>query len=360
MLTTDLERGGLPLRLVRLAPRLREVNVEPIVGCLAPAGPLSGELESAGIETFSCDARGSYDLACLSRLMHHVRRIDPDLIHASLFHANMAARLVGRLDRPRPILTSTVTIEVERGWHRWLEALTWGGSDLHVANSKAVAVHLCEELGLPHRRVIVVPNGVDISRLDAAPTAGRQALGLDDDVPLILWAGRMDPVKDLETFVEVVDRLNRRIAVRALLLGDGPERGRVQALIRRKGLDSVIHLALWSEEVASWMKASDVLLFPSRTEGAPNVILEAMVCGCPVVASDLPATRELIDSGVHGVLCPKGDVDGFAARLTEVVLDGELRARLAAAARRRVVGRHDLRHVVPLWRRTYDSVMSGP
>ncbi len=358
MLTTDLQRGGLPLRMVLLANRLPDVDVQPIVGCLAPPGPLSAELEAAGTETFSCDARGPFDPTCLARLAGHVRRIRPDLIHSSLFHANLAARLVGRLDRPRPLITSTVTIEIERIWHRWIEALTCGWSDLHVANSAAVAEHVCADLGFPPGRVVVLPNGVDLRRMDQAPRIDRSAFDLEEETPLVVWAGRMDAVKDLRTFVEVIALLQADMKVQAVLLGDGPERGSIAEAIRLKGLDGVIRMSPWSDNVAGWLRGADVLLFPSRTEGSPNVVIEAMCCGCPVVASDLPAIRGLIEQGIHGLLCRVGDVAGFAGAVRRLLADRSLRGRLAAAARQRAVHRHDIQDVVCRWRSVYDMAMS--
>jgi glycosyltransferase involved in cell wall biosynthesis len=357
MLTTDLQRGGLPLRLVRLASALRAFDIRPTVGCLAGRGPLSEWLESAGIETFACDARGSYDAGCLARLARQIRRAAPDLIHASLFHANLAARLVGRLDRARPIITSTVTIEIERGWHRWLEALTADRSDRHVANSAAVARHLREDLGFSPDRVVVIPNGLDIEEINRAPRIAREKWGLDGDVPLVAWAGRMDPVKDLETFVETIAAVGRRRRVRAVLIGDGPERSRVEDLIAQHGLSSVIAMALWSDNVAGWMKTADLMLFPSRTEGSPNAVIEAMVCGCPVVASDLPATRELLAGGA-GWLCRTGDVEGFRAAVEEVLDGAALRRSTVASAMARAAERHGLQGVVEQWAKLYLEVIS--
>lgn len=356
MLATDLQRGGLPLRMVRLAVGLRAYGVEPIVGCLAERGPLSAWLDGQGIEEFSCDARGAHDVLCLARLARHIRRLRPDVIHASLFHANLAARLVGRLDRPRPVVTSTVTIEIERGWHRWLEALTADRSDVHVANSAAVARHVCADLGYPPGRVITIPNGVDLAAIDASTPLDRRAERLEEGVPLLVWAGRMDPVKDLTTFVEVIEILRRRRAVQAVLLGDGPDREKVNSLIHRRRLGDVIRMAPWSDQVPAWLKAADVLLFPSLTEGSPNTLLEAMACRCPVVASDLPATRELTGEGAAGLLCAAGNVQGFAASVDRILEDGELRASITETARNGVEHRHSPQAVEIQWVDLYRSL----
>lgn len=359
MLSTDLQRGGLPMRLARLALRLRQSDVEPIVACLAPRGPLSEELEAGGIETFSCDARGPFDARCLARLAKKVGRLDPDLIHASLLHANVAARLVGRLDRNRPIITSTVTIEIERSWHRLLESLTGGWSDFHVANSWAVARHVCEDLGFPRERVVVIGNAVPFEEIDRTPSVDRRENGLRADVPLIMWAGRMDRVKNLPTFVEVVKRVRRRLPVQAVLVGDGGERGRIAGLIRERKLESVISMTSWSDNVCAWLKTADCLLFPSFTEGSPNVVLEAMAAGCAVVASDIPACRELLADGVHGRLCGAKDIDGMACAVESLLLDGAARGTLVRAARQRVRTHHDAERVAACWRHLYEVALSA-
>ncbi len=357
MLTTDLERGGLPLRVAKLAPRLRDFGVEPVVGCLAPPGPLSAELERQGVRTFSCAAAGPFDATCLIRLARHVRGIDPDLVHASLFHANLAARLICRLDCPRPIITSTVTIEIERLWHRWLESATAGLTDVHVANSRAVADHLMIDLGFPADRVVVMPNAIDLAEIDATPPIDRRAAGLQDGAQIILWAGRMDPVKDLPIFVSVIERLRDRANLIAVLLGDGPDRHRIEACVARAGVGGLIRFKGWSHEVVAWLKAADLLLFPSRTEGCPNVVLEAMASGCPVVAGDVPGCRELIDSGIDGLLCPVGDVEAFAAAVEHLLCDIPKAKRIVGAARTKALARNDLNQAAERWARLYQSLV---
>jgi glycosyltransferase involved in cell wall biosynthesis len=289
-----------------------------------------------------------------------VRQLDPDLIHSSLFHANLAARLVGRLDRQRPLLTSTVTIETQRKWHLLVEALTGDSSDLHVANSEAVARHLRDEVGLSPERLRVIPNGLDFAEIDRVPPARRDELGLRGDVPLIVWAGRMDPVKNLETLIDVFAEVRRRVTVQLLLMGDGPQRQRIQTRVAMRGVQSSVTFAGWSENVAGWIKTADLLLLPSLTEGSPNVMLEAMACGCPVVASDVPGSRELITPHENGCLCCSGDVRCFAQEVLGLLEDEALRQRLAESALLRVRQRHDIQDVVVRWRSAYDRLISQP
>ncbi|MFQ5424202.1 MAG: glycosyltransferase [Phycisphaerae bacterium] len=358
MLSTDLEPGGYPLRLARMARFLPDVGVEPIVGCLAPPGPLSAVLASAGIETFACDARGRLDALCLRRLARQVRRLDPAIIHSGLFHANVAVRLAGRPDRSRPVITSTATIEIERRWHLWGEALTSGLSDLHIVNAPPVREHVCNDLCFRRDRVVCVPNGIDLRRLDAVQPADRTEFDIPAEVPLIVWAGRLDPIKNIATFVDIVGEVRKTRDVRALLIGEGPEHRHISTWIARANLGGVIHMTGWRNDVTAWLKTSDVLLFPSRTEGSPNTVIEAMACGCPVVASDLPACRDLIADGIDGWLCPPGDRAAFARAVEDALSDQERRTDRSGRARRRVRRRHDIRSVVRMLHAAYERALS--
>jgi glycosyltransferase involved in cell wall biosynthesis len=357
ILTTDLERGGLPLRMARLAAELPGRGIRPIVGCLAPPGPLSRWLVERSIQTFACGARGAWQVSALARLARVIRREVPDLIHASLLHANVAARLVGRLDRSRPIITASVTIEVERRWHLWAEALSAGLSDLHVANSAAVARHLEEAGGISRAKLRVIPNAIDVAGMERELPLERASIGVRGDERLIVWLGRMDPVKNLPVLVEAVALLQRRMKVRGVLVGDGPERARTASLIAQRGLDSVITMTPWSDAPAKWLKAADLLLFPSRTEGCPNAVLEAMACRCPVVAAAIPACRELIEEGVTGRLAPPGDAVALARIAEEVLCDADRARRMAKTAWQRVCERHAPRQVVDQWVGLYHELL---
>ena len=111
-------------------------------------------------------------------------------------------------------------------------------------------------------------------------------------------------------------------------------------------------------DVASWLKTADVLLFPSLTEGSPNTVIEAMACGCPVVASDIPACRELIENGVHGWLCPTADQMAYAHAVRSVFKDRLERERRVSLARRRVQKTQNIQDVVAMLTRLYQRVTS--
>lgn len=330
LLVTDLERGGTPLRLVRLARGLQTAAVRVAVGCLAPRGPLSIELESAGIPTFACDARGPRDIAAIARLRRHVERLRPDVLHASLTHANVAARLVGLATRV-PVLTSTATIEVERRWHIWAERLTARLDRGHVVNSVTLANHVQRELWLPARHVHIVPPLPPAAGQSLSRAAARAALGIPEHEFVVAWAGRFDPVKRLEIVVACAEIL-ADAPVRCLIAGAGPHRADLERLIRLSSAARSIDLLGWQDDLGPILAAADVFLFPSLTEGLPNTVLQALAAGLPVVGSDIPALRELAGGESRLLLVTGAEPRRFAAVLRELRDAPERRAALGAAA----------------------------
>ncbi len=330
LLVTDLERGGTPLRLARLALGLKQAGVDMHVGCLAPPGPVSAVLESEGIPTFACDARGVRDLFALRRLAKHLYRIQPDLIHATLTHANVAARLVGDWLRI-PVVTSTATIEVERRWHLIVERCTAGMDRGHIVNSRALAAHVTDAFQLSPEHIHVVP-----PLLSALPQCfdrgvARRGLGLPDDAFVVLWVGRFDPVKRLDIAIRCAEML-ADVPCRLVLVGDGPARPLVENLARRSPVGERIHLLGWHNDLGPALSAADAFLFPSLTEGMPNAVLQAMAFGLPIVGSDIPALRELAGENKRILLVGGHEADKYAAAMRHLREDAEVRRALGRRA----------------------------
>ncbi|MCH7872722.1 MAG: glycosyltransferase [Planctomycetes bacterium] len=330
LLVTDLERGGTPGRIARLARGLHAESVEVHVGCLAAAGPVSADLEREGIATFACYATGPRDLSVLARLSGHVRRIRPKLIHSTLTHANLAARLMGLRHRI-PVIGSTATIEVERRWHLTAERWTARLDRRHVVNSRAVAEHVRTAFRLPASRIDIVPPSVDPPVTPVDRDAARRALDLAEHEFVVLWAGRFDPVKRLEIVVRCAEIMSD-IPSRFLLAGDGAIRDEIERCIRLSSAASRVALLGWRDDLPTLMAAADAFIFPSLTEGMPNAVLEAMAAGLPIVAADIPALRELAGDDQRMALVDSDQPVAYADALRQLAADPKLRENLGRRA----------------------------
>jgi glycosyltransferase involved in cell wall biosynthesis len=235
-------------------------------------------------------------------------------------------------------------------------------ADAFIANSRDVGEELVAA-GCAGERIALIPNGVDLTRFHPDPAAraadGRRRLGLPDG-PLVVFAGRLDPQKGLHTLVAAMRSPALAAAgAHALLLGTGPQRAELAQAVERDGLADRVLFRGVVEDVAPYLRASDIFAFPTLGEGMPNALLEAMATGLPCVTSAVGGCRDVIADGGTGLLVPAGDATAFQAALEALVQSAALRERLGAAARQAAVARFGLETMVDRYEACYRAVMAG-
>ncbi len=357
-LITDLNVGGVPLHVYRLARRLPAGKIRLRVISLADEGPVGTKLRQAGIPVFACGAGRPWDVAALWRLWRLLRSDPPDVLHAFLFHANVAARLVGPLAGvpPQRIVCEIQTVERERRWHLLVDNLTCRLCRCEVGNSPSVVEHLQRQAHVPASHLRCEWGAVDVEAFASAKPASRAPLGLPTDEPVVIWTGRLDPVKGFEEMLAAFARVCRNGPGRFVLVGEGPYRREVERLISDNCVSHRVSLLGQRSDVAALLRMADVFLFCSRTEGLPNALLEAMAAGLPIVATDVPGCRDLIVNGQTGLLVPAGSVDKIARALRTMLGNPSYGQELGAQARSWVRANLDITELPKRWLRFYDSI----
>ncbi|NLX13464.1 MAG: glycosyltransferase [Phycisphaerales bacterium] len=334
-LITDLEIGGVPLHLYRLITCLPRKEVRARVISLADEGPVGHKLREAGIPVHACGARSVTDFDALLRLWRLLRAYPPDILHSLLFHANMAARVIGFLAGvpTSRIISEIQTVEIERRWHLIADTLTCRWSRCEVGNSPSVVEHLHRVAHLPRSRLVVIRGGVEVESFASAIPADRALLGCQSDEKVIIWTGRLDPVKGFEQMLAAFAEVSKSRHVRFLLVGEGSYRAAIAELIRHHRLTGRAQLLGQREDVPRLLKSADLFLFGSRTEGLPNALLEAMAAGLPIVATDVSGCRDLIQHDQTGLLVPAGSSRAMAAAVGRLLDDPLMARRLGQNAR---------------------------
>lgn len=335
---TDLKVGGVPLHLARLAKTMRDRGYRVVVVSLAPIGPIGPLLSDEGLEVRTCDGCCGWDFRIIPRLGQIIDELQPDVIHSLLFHANQATRIAAMLGGfpNERILCEIQTVEVERRWHLWVDWIMFRFSRLTIGNSPSVIDHLHRAAQIPLDRLQLVRGGIDVDRIIGAAPAQRIELGLKESDHVIIWVGRLDPVKGLDLLLHALAAMTQKRNAHLLLVGDGSERTRLEALARSLQLQSRVHFLGPRNDVPSLLKMADIFAFPSRTEGLPNALLEAMAAGKPIVTTDVPGCRDLIAHEQTGLLVPYGDTPALAAALSRLLGDANLARRLGDSAQNKV------------------------
>ncbi|HWB13168.1 MAG TPA: glycosyltransferase [Pirellulales bacterium] len=339
---TELEIGGAERCLVELATRIDRRRILPIVYALSPPPEpdqrsLLPQLQAAGVETHFLGATRAQHLpAAVGRLTRLLKRQRPDLLQSFLFHASFVGRWAAwRAGVPR-VLSGVRVAEQGVWWHVWLDRITSRLVDRYVCVSGAVAEFARSRLGLPEDRFVVVPNGVDVERFAAAPATDLADLGLSAGRRAVTYIGRLETQKGVAELIETGPQwLEKSPGHDLVMVGAGPMERQLRGLAEQLGVASRVHFAGWRSDVAEILKASDLLVLPSRWEGMPNVILEAMAAGRAVASTDVEGVRELLGEAATEQIVPRGDYGTLAARIAALVGDEGVRERLGAANRRR-------------------------
>jgi L-malate glycosyltransferase len=307
-------------------------------------------------------AQSSYALALAARMIELAHAEPLDVLHAhyAVPHAVSAYLAQRALGQHAPKLLTTlhgtdVTVLGADPAFRDLVRLVVAASDGVTVPSRYLAEAALTNLGLDRQRVIdVIPNFVDAGRFaPAPPTAGR--------TPRVLThVSSFRPLKRVDDVVRVFAGLRGEVPARLDLVGDGPERARVEDLARTLGLDGEVRFLGERAELAPLLQQSDVFLFPSQSESFGLAALEAMACGVPVVASDVGGIGEVVRHGEAGFLAPMGDVAAMTRHVRALLTDDDLHARMARRARELAETRFAPAPAVDAYEAVYRRVLATP
>jgi glycosyltransferase involved in cell wall biosynthesis len=335
---TDLDPGGAERALVQLVTRLDRSRWEPAVFCLAERGVLANELEAAGVPVVCLGARHWRNVGAVFRLARELRRFCPAILQTFLFHANIAGRIAGRLARIRAVVSGIRVAEKRSRLPLWLDRWTNWLVTTNVCVSQAVAEFSISQAGLSPKKIVVVANGVDPARFASARAADLSAFGIPAGSQVLLAVGRLDRQKGLHDLLDAAAVVvPKHSQAHFLLLGEGPERPAIERSIREKGLSGRVHLAGWRGEIPELLAAGYALVLSSLWEGMPNVVLEAMAAGLPVVARRVEGTAEVVRDGETGLLVPPQLPQALAGAIESLLADPVRASAMGHAGRARVV-----------------------
>ena len=331
--------GGAENVVLHLAAALRRAGDEPVIATLRP-GWMTERAAEAGIPVWVVPQATGLALGWVPRFARRLRREGIDLLHSHEFamtvYGGAAARLAGVPTVATVHGRHWVTGRRHRAWaYRLLRRL---GMRL-VAVSHDVADFLEEGLGVSRRSIEVIHNGIpvapdaDASSTDGGRERARRELGIPESGPLLVAVGNLYAVKDHATLLRAAARLSE---VRVAIAGRGEEEEPLRRLAADLGAGERLHLLGLRDDVGRVLAAGDVFVQPSRSEGLPLAVLEAMAAHRPVVATRVGGVAEAVLDGETGYLVPPGDPAALAAALDKVLSAPDRGAALGCAGRARV------------------------
>ncbi len=352
----DLSHGGAERQLSYLAAEMsrrgHEVHVAsrrggPNLDRILKAGVEWHELERPTDEHPVLMSSPFKHLRSVANLVRLIRRLRPDVVQTVLAPMDIVGGLAALVTRTRWVMR-----ECSSGTHyarqdRWRLRLLFGRLCTALVANSAGGVDYWRDSCHPDK-VHLVHNGLPINELIQRPARADRV----SQEPTILFVGRIIKEKNVEALILALS-LMLDTPFRAIICGDGNNRAEIERLVLAKGLADRVTFTGFVDDAWELMRHADVLVSLSRCEGCPNVVLEAMASECPVVVSDIPAHREILDED-SAIFVDPADAHSTAAAIVRVLAGEPHSARITAVARDRALGRP-----VSAMARQYEKIYSN-
>lgn len=335
--------------------------------------PTRTRLEASGVRMRALSMRrGVLSPSQLLRLVWWLRESQPQVVQTWMYHANLIGGIAARLAGHLPVVWGIHHTNLEPGHNKRHTIWT---AQLCARLSRAIpkGIVCCSEtarqvharLGYARRKMVVIPNGFDLSRFRPhaqARASFRQELGIPEEAPLIGVAARFHPLKGHRNFIEAAARLHAVFPdVHFVLCGRDVDRENAQLMgwIHQAGLGDVCHLLGVREDMPRFFAAIDIATSPSVSEAFPNAIGEAMACGTPCVVTNVGDSAALV--GDTGRVIPASNPSALAEAWRDLLTSGPaVREQLGALARTRVEKHFSLGSVVERYQETYRQILAVP
>ena len=262
---------------------------------------------------------------CLIRLRKTLKNLNPDLIISFIDIMNVAT-LLATYGFKKPVIVSERIDPAHRRLPlliQWLRLVLYARAERVVVQTAAIAAYFPKSLG---SQISIIPNAVPKPHLIKNQYSLRPTT--------LVTVGRLDPQKDHPTLIRAFKAvLSDHPDLQLIIYGEGIDRPKLEALIQDLDLHTSVRLAGLHADIQSVLIASDLFIFPSRYEGIPNALCEAMALGVPVIASNCSGNTEVVQDGVNGWLFPVGDIQALSRIMCECLDDSEQCQRLGTEAR---------------------------
>jgi glycosyltransferase involved in cell wall biosynthesis len=330
--TTGLAGGGAERVVLTLAEGISELGCLVDLVVTTANGPLALEIPRS---IRLIDLGAPRILMSLPRLVTYLRGERPRAVLSALAPANCIAVWAKQVSGvpTRLVLTehnylSTASLE-SAIWRKrfmpWIMRSTYPYADAVVAVSGGVADDLSHTIGLTRDRIDVIHNPVLTPRLLEKSWEAVQHPYFGKGAPVILGVGRLIKQKDFPTLIKAFAIVRKQQEAHLLILGEGEDRARCERLVHELGLEQEVDFAGFVSNPYSYMRKADVFVLSSRWEGFGNVLVEAMACGTPVVATDCPSgPAEILEDGRWGQLVPIGEPNAMATAILRALNGGQV------------------------------------
>ncbi len=345
---TDLDIGGAEVMLLKTLRNFKSDEYEHFVVSLKPMGSVGRTMRDEGFRVYALGLNKYNFVPSFARLLYIFKKEKPCIIHSYLFHADIFGRIAAKLINIPILISSLRSVELGGRLRGTLLKMTDFCVEAVTTVSEEVArVHIAKGTA-KKEKVRVIHNGVELKgyRRDGSFSLKRK-MGIEDGAFALLTVGRLEEVKGHIFLIKALELLRKRGYIfKALIVGRKDYKDKLQKEIVDRSLEDKVILTGERKDVHELLAIADAFVLPSLWEGLPNVLLEAMAAGLPVVATRVGGIPELITDNETGLLVEAKDNDALAEAIERMIKEPGLRERLGHNAGDYVRKNFDIKRTV--------------
>ena len=334
-LITSTNVGGTEKALLELIRHIDREEFKVYVCSVKKPGTFAKALADEADGVFSLRLSEGGGLAAIGnfipamlRLVKLIRAVSPSILHCFLFRANILGRIAGRIARVPIIISSIRVIEAQRAKHL-IDRLTAPLTTNYLAVSQAARNYTINHAKIAPSKIVTIYNGIKCNGEYTEKPSWRSTLSLSSSDVLLGLIGRFHKQKGHIVLLKALPFILKQAPhTHVLFCGEGSEEARLKVMAQDLGLEGHVHFVGLIENAYQMLSQIDIVVVPSLWEGMPNVVLEAMAAGRPVVASRIAGMDEMVVAGETGLLCNPGDPHSLADALLKLIKDKSLMKRM--------------------------------
>ncbi len=329
---SELDTGGAEKQLLLILPHLNKYYKNHVI-CLIGRGVIGDKIEKLGIPVTYIDGSSHKDIRIISKLNAHLKKLQPSLAIGYLLLADLTTRLVAKR-LAIPYLSSQRSSHVTKPYLRIPDAIT--ATFVHGFTTQTQ--HAANKLFTSGKQAHVIPNAVEIK--ESKPKNSSKEI-------IITCVASLKPGKGHETLLRAMQSAPKNITL--MLAGTGKQEQRLKQLAKHLQIENRVQFLGLVADIPELLSRTDIFVLPTEGEGMSNAILEAMAAGLPIITTNIPANRALIEHNKTGVLIPTHNIAALTDTIAGLAADGALRNRLGAQARIYAKQQHSPGKIAQRW-----------
>lgn len=356
-----MAKAGTERHLLNLADNLDKHKFDVTICCLFEVGEIDNEYKNADFKLLCLNKKNVYDFRVIIDLYKFIKKEKFDIVHTYLFGFHYLATIVAQISHVPVVISSRRELATWKKWHHhMLENLGNIFTDRVVACSVAVREFSLRTENLSLDKVITIYNGISLNAFHPRPKNIQilNEFGLHADNKIIGMVANFSPDKDHRTMLKAVAEVKKTYPqIKCLLAGVGYLRKKTEKETTDLNLEKNVIFTGKRDDIEVFLSVMDIFVLTSLIEGLPNVILEAMACGLPIVATNVGGIPEAVEDGRSGILVKPQDNQAVADAIIKLLEDENLRKEMGRRGRETLEQRFKLERMIKDYENLYESLL---